>query len=80
MFGSNGEMLSLSAKEQEKVAIFATTLRNKETFDAFELHLSDQGIECEYVESEILESMPYIFPVYNVQPRSDVRICLMRLS
>mmetsp|Transcript_18767 Transcript_18767/g.33965 ORF Transcript_18767/g.33965 Transcript_18767/m.33965 type:complete len:100 (+) Transcript_18767:884-1183(+) len=70
----------LSTKEEEKIAIFATTLRKKDTFDAFELQMMKQGIECEYVESEMLESMPYTFPVYNVQPRSDVRICFMRAS
>lgn len=70
----------LSSGEREKVAIFATTLRNRKTFDAFEQHLFDQDISCDYVESEALESMQYVFPVYNVQPRSDVRICFMRLS
>ena len=63
-----------------KVSIFATTLRNKETFNIFEKHLSQQGIECDFVRRETLESIPYTFPVYNVQPRSDIRICFMRLS
>lgn len=69
-----------SGEGTTKVAIFATTLRNKKTFTAFEQHLGDHRIECDYVDSDILESMPYIFPVYNVQPRSDVRICFMRLA
>lgn len=64
----------------DKVAIFATTLRNRATFDAFENELLDQGILCKYVEREILERVPYIFPVYHVQPRSDIRIGFMRLS
>jgi len=69
----------LSFGDSDKVAIFATTLRNRTTFDAFEQHLYERGIACDYVESETLENMPYIFPVYNVQPRTDVRICFMRL-
>ena len=64
----------------DKVAIFATTLRNRDTFDAFENELLDQGILCKYIEREILERVPYVFPVYHVQPRSDIRISFMRLS
>lgn len=64
----------------DKVAIFATTLRNRATFDAFENELLDQGISCKYIEREILEKVPYIFPLYHVQPRSDIRISFMRLS
>jgi hypothetical protein len=66
--------------DDDKVAIFATTLRNRATFDAFENELLDQGILCKYIEGEILESVPYIFPVYHVQPRSDIRISFMQLS
>jgi hypothetical protein len=65
-------------RAREKIAIFATTMRNRASFDAFGKELLDQGISCNYVESEILERVPYIFPVYHVQPRSDVRICFMR--
>lgn len=64
----------------DKVAIFATTLRNRATFDAFENELLDQGILCKYVEREVLERVPYIFPVYHLQPRSDIHISFMRLS
>lgn len=70
----------LSSGESDKVAIFATTLRNRATFNTFEQQLLKEGIECDFVDNESLEAMPYIFPIYNVQPRSDVRICFMRLS
>lgn len=70
----------LSSDPKEKVAIFATTIRNKRTFTEFEQCLLENGIICNYVESDSLERVPFVFPVYHVQPRSDVRICFMRLK
>lgn len=63
---------------EEKCAIFATTFRNAETFDIFEKELQRSDVICEYVTREDIDNLPYIFPCYDDQPRSDVRICIMR--
>ena len=60
-----------------KVALFATTHRNRKTFELFELELEEKGIICQYKSHTTME---YVFPCYFNQPRSDVRICTMRLS
>jgi len=60
-------------------AVFAMTLRNKETFDSFERELSQRGIQCKYEKQEVINNLPSIFPVYFIQPRSDVRIITMSL-
>ncbi len=60
-----------------KVALFATTHRNRQTFELFEQELERKGIICQYTSHTTLE---YVFPCYFNQPRSDVRICTMRLS
>lgn len=63
---------------EEKCAIFATTFRNAETFEIFEKELQRVDVRCEYVAREDIADLPYIFPCYDDQPRSDVRICIMR--
>jgi predicted nicotinamide N-methyase len=60
-----------------KVALFATTHRNRQTFELFEQELERKGIICKYTSHSTLG---YVFPCYFNQPRSDVRICTMRLS
>lgn len=63
---------------EEKCAIFATTFRNADTFAIFENELQRADVKCEYVAREDIDNLPYIFPCYDDQPRSDVRICIMR--
>ena len=63
--------------ENRKCAIFATTYRNEETFGLFESELIQAGIQCDYVPIDEIENLPHIFPCYDDQPRSDVRICIM---
>lgn len=60
-----------------KLAIFATTLRNADTFTIFENSLRSNGISVTYACSEDLNKMPTFFPCYFSQPRSDVRISIM---
>ncbi|KAL7447918.1 hypothetical protein ACHAWC_000202, partial [Mediolabrus comicus] len=60
-----------------KVALFATTHRNRQTFELFEKELQQKGIICQYKSHTTME---YVFPCYFNQPRSDVRICAMRLK
>ncbi|KAL7449567.1 hypothetical protein ACHAWC_001623 [Mediolabrus comicus] len=67
---------SSSSSTNDKVALFATTHRNRQTFELFELELERKGIICQYTS----HTMEYVFPCYFNQPRSDVRICTMRLS
>lgn len=62
----------------KRMAIFATTFRNKATFGMFEKELVGKNIECTHDHS--LEDLPNIFPCYYNQPRSDVRVCTMRLK
>lgn len=68
-----------SPRKKGKIAIFATTFRNAETFAIFEEELAacSDEINCDYVDEKDLESMPYIFPCYFQQPRRHVRICIM---
>mmetsp|Transcript_29875 Transcript_29875/g.64407 ORF Transcript_29875/g.64407 Transcript_29875/m.64407 type:complete len:460 (+) Transcript_29875:133-1512(+) len=61
----------------ERVAIFATTYRNKKTFNLFENELEKRSIVCVY---HSIESLPNIFPCYFNQPRTDVRVCTMRMK
>jgi hypothetical protein len=65
---------------EDRVAIFAMTLRNQYTFESFECDLKRLGIQCKYEDKEIVDNLPKIFPVYHVQPRSDVRIIKMSLT
>lgn len=64
---------------KEKIAIFATTFRNADTFALFENELKrcSNEIVCKYVDREDLDSIPLIFPCYFQQPRSHVRICIV---
>mmetsp|Transcript_12507 Transcript_12507/g.18946 ORF Transcript_12507/g.18946 Transcript_12507/m.18946 type:complete len:586 (-) Transcript_12507:127-1884(-) len=66
-------------EERKKIAIFATTFRNAESFALFQSEIEgcSREIHCKFVDSDTLSSMPYIFPCYSVQPRSHVRICIM---
>ena len=61
-------------------AIFATTYRNKETFDFFECELQKGGISCDYVPKEEMDSLDRIFPCYFIQAREEVRICTMSIA
>lgn len=62
----------------ERVAIFATTFRNKDTFALFERELEEKGIVCTYDQSS--DNWPNVFPCYVNQPRTDVRVCTMRMK
>ncbi len=66
-----------SSSPNDKVALFATTHRNRQTFELFEQELERKGIICQYKSHTTMEC---VFPCYFNQPRSDVRICTMRLS
>ena len=65
---------------EEKVALFATTFRNKDTFRLFEKELETNAIRCEYLTVKDQEDLPNVFPCYFQQPRTDVRVCTMRLE
>lgn len=62
---------------KEKLVIFATTFRNQTTFGLFEKELDKKGIICDYLS---MEDVPFVFPCYFRQPRSDVRLCTMKLK
>ncbi len=62
---------------EEKIAIFATTYRNQKTFGLFEEELETKGIICDYLS---MDGLPLVFPCYFRQPRSDVRLCTMKLK
>jgi len=61
----------------ERKAIFATTFRNAETFFLFTSELRNEGIKCEYTDTQTMKNLAQIFPCYFNQPREDVRICTM---
>lgn len=67
---------------KQKIAIFATTYRNADTFALFqnEIERSNDHLVCNFIDSDVLESMPYIFPCYYRQPRSHVRICIISVK
>lgn len=73
---------SSSKNKSEKVAIFATTFRNADTFALFENELEkcENEICCDYVDSNDIDELPYIFPCYYHQPRSHVRICIISVK
>ena len=68
------------AEDDEKIAIFATTFRNKSTFNLFEEELEMNNVLCAYYDQSMIDELPNIFPCYWNQPRTDVRICTMRLK
>ena len=70
------KFLSSEGNTKAKVALFATTYRNRTTFAIFEQELEKRRIKCDYKPQE---GMEFVFPCYFNQPRSDVRICTMRL-
>jgi hypothetical protein len=61
-------------------AIFATTLRNRKTFELFEAELLQHKITCRYEDTSTIARLPNFFPIYHVQPRGDIRICIMTLD
>ena len=65
---------------QSKVAIFATTIRNQETFQLFEQSVSKMNIHAQMIPTTVIDNLPEIFPCYFLQPRSDIRITLFTLS
>lgn len=65
---------------RDRNAIFATTLRNRRTFDLFEAELLKHKITCRYEDASTIASLPNFFPIYHVQPRLDTRICTMTLG
>ena len=71
---------SKGAEDDEKIAIFATTFRNKSTFNLFEEELEKNNVLCAYYDQSMIDELPNIFPCYWNQPRTDVRICTMRLK
>ena len=77
-FLSQTNHLDDSEGNAHRIAIFATTFRNKDTFALFEKELENHNIVCAYDHS--LEELPNIFPCYWNQPRADVRVCTMSLS
>lgn len=66
--------------DDEAIAIFATTYRNKSTFNLFEEELEKQNVGCAYYDQSMIDDLPNIFPCYWNQPRTDVRICTMSLK
>jgi hypothetical protein len=77
LVSSVGRLLSGSSG---RIAIFALTYRNEETFALFEVALNQAGVKCNYAPRESTEKMNYIFPCYVNQPRKDVRICTMTVE
>lgn len=59
----------------KRMAIIATSVRNKKTFDLFEAELHRLRIVCTYVN---LDRVPRFLPGYHV--RSGIRLCEMTLS
>jgi hypothetical protein len=57
-----------------KLALFATTHRNRITFSLFETELEKKKIVSQYMSQD---SLPCVFPCYFNQPRTDVRICIL---
>ena len=70
---------AIEEEEKNRMAIFATTFRNAESFALFQREIENCSSEigCTFIDSDALNSMPFIFPCYSVQPRSHVRICIM---
>ena len=67
----------LSENPTERCAVFATTVRNRATFDLFEQALQDRGIRREY---ENTDHIPNIFPVYHLHSRTGIRLCRMTID
>lgn len=70
----------LSDPSCERIAIFATLLRNQATFALFKAELESKGIICSFARKDDIDSLDHLFPCYYDQPRSDIRICIMTKS
>jgi len=77
-FLSQNRNFDTSKVGKERVAIFATTFRIKNIFALFEKELAAQNIICDYDSS--LGDLPNLLPCYWNQPRSDIRVCSMRIQ
>lgn len=75
---------------ENKMAIFATTLRNKANFALFETELKQHNIQVDYVLNQSplspsstkptsLAQPPVVFPVAVTQRRDEVRIAILTL-
>ena len=71
------KFLSSGNGSMTKLAVFATTKRNRTTFKLFESELKKRQIVCDFKSQDFL---PNVFPCYFNQPRTDVKICEMKLQ
>jgi len=68
-------------KFPNKLAIFATTIRSKATFDLFQKEVKSHGISIQLLKSGLdCNNLPLVFPMNFVQPRSDVMIYSLSLG
>lgn len=65
---------------EDRNAILATTLRNRKTFDLFESVLHSHKINCCYEDPSVIEKLPNPVTIHHVQPRSDIRICVLTIE
>uniref|UniRef100_A0A7S1D5U4 Calmodulin-lysine N-methyltransferase n=1 Tax=Cyclophora tenuis TaxID=216820 RepID=A0A7S1D5U4_CYCTE len=63
-----------------RIAIFATTVRNRNTFHAFEEALNELGISKSYETQDNLASVPRFLPAFHLHPRSGMRVCSFTIS
>jgi len=70
----------LSQNPTQRKSIFATTIRNWNTFQIFERELSRIHVLCKYEDETTISKLQYRFPIYFSNQRSDVRICIMSMG
>lgn len=67
-----------SVRNKERYAIFATTYRNAATFQVFQEALVECNISCTFVETDMVNNLPKVFPCYFNQGREEVRITILK--
>jgi predicted nicotinamide N-methyase len=73
-------LLTYSNEDRSKVAIFATTYRNADTFALFEQEIKKCEVKCDVIEPDVIDSLPNIFPCYYIQGRNEIRIFIMTVE
>ena len=63
-----------------RTAVFATSVRNRATFDTFEEALEKRGVGRRYESEDTLGRIPQVFPIYHLHPRNGIRVCTMTLT
>ena len=68
-----------NSENGDALAVLATTYRNEKTFELFLSEMDKHNdIQRENISKQVVENLVHVFPCYFDQPRSDIRISILK--